>query len=56
MSPKRGLTHKQNYEYTMIRIKCIEEQDDKVFYVWITGFREFTRELEKDKVYLIIYY
>ena len=47
VSPKTGLTHKQNYEYTMNRLKHIEEQGYKVFYIWITDFRRFTRELEK---------
>ena len=47
LSPKNGLTHKQNYEYTINRIKHIEEQGYKVFYIWITDFRRFTRELEK---------
>ena len=41
------MTHKQNYEYTMNRIKHIEEQGYKVFYIWITDFRRFTRELER---------
>ena len=46
-SCKNGMTHKQNYEYTMNRIKHIEEQGYKVFYIWITDFRRFTRELER---------
>ena len=50
ISPKTGLTHKQNYEYTMNRIKHIEEQGYKVFYIWITDFRRFTRELEKGTI------
>ena len=33
--------------HTMNRIKHIEEQGYKVFYIWITDFRRFTRELEK---------
>ena len=47
ISPKKGLTHKQNYEHTMNRIKHIEEQGYKVYYIWITDFRKFTHELEK---------
>jgi len=47
ISPKKGLTHKQNYEYTMNRLRHIEEQGFKVYYIWITDFRRFTRELEK---------
>ena len=46
-SCKYGFTHKQNYEHTMNRIKHIEEQGYEVFYIWITDFRRFTRELEK---------
>ena len=41
------MTHKQNYGYTMNRIKHIEEQEYKVYYIWITDFRRFTRELER---------
>ena len=47
ISCKNSMTHKQNYEHTMNRIKYIEEQGYKVFYIWITDFRRFTRELEK---------
>jgi len=46
ISPKRGMTHKQNYEHTMNRLKHIEEQGYKVFYIWITDFRRFTRAHE----------
>ena len=49
ISPKKGMTHKQNYEYTMNRIKHIEEQGYKVFYIWITDFRRFTRDLESNE-------
>lgn len=47
ISPKKGMTHKENYEYTMNRLKHIEEQGFTVFYIWITDFRRFTRELER---------
>jgi len=47
ISPRKGMTHKQNYEYTMNRLKHIEEQGFKVFYIWITDFRRFTKDLEK---------
>ena len=41
------MIHKQNYEHTMNRIRHIEEQGYKVFCIWITDFRRFTRELER---------
>lgn len=47
ISPREGMTHKQNFEYTMNRIKHIEEQGYKVFYIWISDFRRFSRDLEK---------
>ena len=38
ISAKRGMTQKQNYEHTINRLKHIEEQGYKVFYIWITDF------------------
>ena len=46
MSPRKGLTHKENYEYTMNRMKHIEEQGYKMMYIWITDFKRFTLDLE----------
>ena len=48
MSCKKGKTHKENYEFTMNRLKHIEEQGYKIFYIWITDFRRYTWDLEKN--------
>ena len=40
MSPRKGFTHKQNYEYTMNRLKHIEEHGYKVMHIWITALRD----------------
>ena len=47
LSPKKGYSHKQNFEYTMKRLKHIEEQGYKVFYIWVTDFKRFTRDMER---------
>ena len=41
------MLHKENYEYTMNRLRHIEEQGFKVLYIWISDFRKFSWELEK---------
>ena len=43
------MLHKENYEYTMNRLKHIEEQGFKVFYIWISDFRKFSWDLEKNQ-------
>ena len=48
--PGPNMTHKQNYEYTMNRLKHIGDLGHKVFHIWITDFRRPTRELEKGGV------
>ena len=47
MSCKKVKTHKENYQYTMNRLKHIEELGYKVFYIWITDFRRYVLDLEK---------
>ena len=55
-SDGRMMTHKENFEYTMNRLKHIEEQGYKVFYIWVSDFRRFTRDLEtKADVHLFDY-
>ena len=46
MSPRKGMTHKENYEHTMNRLKHIVELGYKVMYIWITDFKRFTLDLE----------
>ena len=43
------MTHKENYDYTMNRLKHIAEQGYKVKYIWITDFKRFTLELEESE-------
>jgi hypothetical protein len=45
---QKDMTHKENYEYTMNRLKHIEEQGYKVFWIWISDFRQFTRDQESN--------
>src|SRR5206468_3737376 len=47
ISARKGLTHKQNFEHTINRLKHIEEQGYKIFYIWVTDFRRFTNDMEK---------
>ena len=49
MFPRKGFTHKQNYEYTMNRSKHIEEHGYKVMHIWITDFKRFTLDLEESE-------
>ena len=55
ISPRKGMLHKENYEYTMNRLKHIEEQGYKVFYIWISDFRRFSWDLERSNVHLFDY-
>ena len=48
-SPRKGMTHKENYEYTMNRLKHIAEQGYKVKYIWITDFKRYTLDLEESE-------
>jgi len=48
-SPRKGMTHKENYEYTMNRLKHIAEQGYKVMYIWITDFKRYTLDLEESE-------
>jgi hypothetical protein len=41
-------THKENYEYTMGRIRHLEELGYRVFYIWVSDFRKYTRDLQTD--------
>ena len=43
------MTHKENYEYTMNRMKHIAEQGYKVMYIWITDFKRYTLDLEESE-------
>ena len=43
------MTHKENYDYTMNRMKHIAEQGYKVKYIWITDFRRYTLDLEESE-------
>ena len=45
-SPRKSMTHKENYDYTMNRMKHIAEQGYKVKYIWITDFKRYTLDLE----------
>lgn len=45
-SPCKERTHKENYEYTINRLKHIEELGYKVYYIWITDFRRYLRDRE----------
>ena len=44
-SPRKNMTHQQNYEYTMNRLKHIEEEGYNVFYIWVSDFKRFQREM-----------
>ena len=46
---QHGTTHKENYEYTMNRLKHIAEQGYKVQYIWITNFKRYTLDLEESE-------
>ena len=46
-SAKKNMNHRQNYEYTMNRLKNIEEQGYKVYYIWVSDFKRFVRDYEK---------
>ena len=48
-SPRKGMTHKENYEYTMNRLKHIAEQGYQVKYIWITDFKRYTLDLEESE-------
>ena len=55
LSPRKGfrkygygtMTHMENFEYTMNRLKHIAEQGFKVKYIWISDFKRFSLDLEE---------
>ena len=49
MSPRKGMTHKENFEYTMNRLQHITEQGYKVMYIWIMDFKRYTLDLEESE-------
>ncbi len=55
ISPREGRTDKENYEFTMKRLKRIEECGYKVFYIWISDFRRYIDDLKKNNVHLFDY-
>ena len=46
-SANKGMTHKQNYDHTMNRLKHIEDQGYKVFYIWVTDWKRYIRDQDK---------
>ena len=51
LSPKeisgKTISHNENYKHTMNRLKHIEEEGYKVYYIWVSDFKRFRRDLEK---------
>ena len=41
------MTHWENFEYTMNRLRHIAEHGFKVMYIWITDFKRFSLDLEE---------
>ena len=48
-SPRKGMTHKENFDHTINRMKHIAEQGYKVLFIWITDFKRYTLDLENSE-------
>ena len=55
LSPRKGfrkygygiMTHRENFEYTMNRLRHIAEHGFKVKSIWISDFKRFSLDLEE---------